>query len=466
MVSRAGGTAGERGGTSGGTIRTLRVVLLGMIVASSLFYVQFVTMHHQDTLTQLRTTNSLKDMDNFKNLPQSQSSLSSTSSTFKQRNEEVQTNGNEGGDADGGGDTATTEAAAEEEDDERTKEEDNTQGGGGGGQSNQLASGTEVDEETGTGGEETTSDQQQAKQQQLSENDADQQEQQRSMLRKPQGEVPPPNVTSTAKKKPVMINDKITTSNTSKTIFILCLLIISGIMESIGNRRFGCHPNMMTGNTVKCMDALSLNNFDMVLKLAVMIANYVAGSFVYGIIKHSISITFRIPILVCVARFSFFGFVLSDMIVRGYFVSSSSSSRPTTSSTAGSNNNTKTSGYQSKINEILRLGVMSLSFGLLNASANAQVGMVTNAVTKHWTDFGLGATEMMLLGDVSNAAWSTSGAGVLVFLLSLYATNVAQCKLEYLPEYKSKLPPLGTTLGIMYYLLFTWYSSQQLPVPT
>ena len=451
MARANGGSSGATAG-SGTTIRSVRVVLLGMIVASSFFYVQFVTMHHQDTLTQLRTTNSLKDMDHFKNLP------SQSSSTLKKQTEEEQTNGNEGGGEEGDADF---------EGDENPENGDNQEGV----ENNKQASDTEGEEVEKTGtGEGTPSDQQG---QQLSENDTDQEEQQRSMLRKPQQEVPPPQAASSTRTKPVMINDKITTSTTSKTIFILCLLIISGIMESIGNRRFGCHPNMMTGNTVKCMDALSLNNFDTVLKLSTMIANYVAGSFVYGIIKHSISVTFRIPILVCVARFSFFCFVLSDMIVRGYFVSSSSkssSSKPATTTTTGTTTTTTTNtqGYQSKINEILRLGVMSLSFGLLNASANAQVGMVTNAVTKHWTDFGLGTTEMILLGDVSNAAWSTSGVGVLVFLLALYATNVAQCKLEYLPEYKSKLPPLGTTLGIMYYLLFTWYSSQQLPpvVPT
>ena len=396
-----GGGSGGNGNIGGGNIRTTRIVLFILIMACSLVYVQFIVQHH-DTLIELRT-GTMQDMDSFKGpLVVSQERLPKES----QKN-----------DASGVGVESKPDAI--------------------------VAGNDEIEK---PGEEVTISSTAQTEQERQ---DDSMQQQQRSMLRKPvdgsRNSEPlvsqPMAAGSSTGRKPMMIQDKITTSPLSKTLFIILLMAISGICEAICNRRFGCHPNMMTGNTVKCMDALSLKKFDVVIKLSVMIANYVAGAFLYGILKHSVSSTFHVPILVCVARTSLFCFCMSDMVVRGVI---------------------KTAG--SVLQDILRLGIMALGFGMINAAANVQVGMVTNAVTKHWTDFGLGSTEMVLVGEASNGAWSNSGLGVVSFLTALLVTNIVQGRIEEIPDLKSKLPPLGTSLGVMYYLLFTWFASRQIPV--
>lgn len=216
--------------------------------------------------------------------------------------------------------------------------------------------------------------------------------------------------------------------------FVFGLVTISGIIEAICNRKFGCHANMMTGNTVKCMDALAAQKLNAVLKLSCVIVCYILGGAIFFGIRHLAVRYYHLhySVLLVVARIACFCFGCSDLIARNL--------KP---------------GFQQTI---MRLMALSLGWGMINAAANEQLGFVTFAVTNHYTEVGLGTAEYILFGGQFPGGWHTSMLTLVAFLLSLFCTNIAQTKLQDKPHWNTKLPPLGMSLGIMYYLLFSWYS--------
>jgi uncharacterized membrane protein YoaK (UPF0700 family) len=229
-----------------------------------------------------------------------------------------------------------------------------------------------------------------------------------------------------------------TPTQKKQSLFMISLLIMSGITEGICFRRFKCFPNMMTGNTVRCMDALADWNLGMVGLYGSMIVSYVTGGALFRVLEYGTRQTYHLQasnyLLVWVARVSLVLFCLSDLI-----------------------------GVH---RDLWRLPFLALGCGLINAAANDTVGTVTNAVTGHWTKIGLGTGEGLLLPSLSkeNVAVnsrnsSSSVKGVSAFVVSLLGTNVVYRWLERTqPWLLSRLPPLGTSLGVSYALLFGWYS--------
>lgn len=213
-------------------------------------------------------------------------------------------------------------------------------------------------------------------------------------------------------------------------ILIISLLSLSGIVEAICFRRFRCFPNMMTGNTVRCMDALAENRLDTVMMYLGLIVNYVSGGALYKFLS-----TWKKDIdLAWVSKISFGFFLLSDLIGR--------------------------------IKDASRIFPMAVAFGMINAATQESIGAVTNAVTGHYGKIGLGIGENLFLQlkkdsdgkSVNNTPFFTSLQGVCSFGGSLILTNLVFQWIERKHAWLlSRLPPFGMTLGILYYLLLTWY---------
>jgi uncharacterized membrane protein YoaK (UPF0700 family) len=238
-----------------------------------------------------------------------------------------------------------------------------------------------------------------------------------------------------------------TPTQKKKSLLMISLLIMSGITEGICFRRFKCFPNMMTGNTVRCMDALADWNLGMFGLHGSMIVSYVTGGALFRVMEYTSSTRQTYQhlqasnnrlLLAWVARVSLVLFCLSDIV-----------------------------GVH---RDLWRLPFLALGCGLINAAANDTAGTVTNAVTGHWTKIGLGTGEALLLPSLSkeNVPTTTttttttnrsSVKGVSAFVVSLLGTNVVYRWLERTqPWLLSRLPPLGTSLGVSYALLFGWYS--------
>ena len=70
-------------------------------------------------------------------------------------------------------------------------------------------------------------------------------------------------------------------SKRQKKIMVLSLMTLTGVLEAICFRRFGCFPNMMTGNTVRCMAALADWKPSKIVFHASLIVGYLLGGFVF-----------------------------------------------------------------------------------------------------------------------------------------------------------------------------------------
>ena len=202
---------------------------------------------------------------------------------------------------------------------------------------------------------------------------------------------------------------------------MVSLVALTGITEGICYRRFGFFPNMMTGNTVRCMDALA----DMAL-LGSMILSYISGGALFQLIPKAAEKGKSYSHLAWVAGIALFVLGLSDFVAVTF--------------------------------DRWRMPLLAIGFGLINAAANDSVGSVTNAVTGHWTKIGLGTAERLVFPDQKSKDWTKSIKVVGTFMVSIFTTTITYKWLETQPSILSRLPPLGTSLGFAYAMLFCWYS--------
>lgn len=250
-------------------------------------------------------------------------------------------------------------------------------------------------------------------------------------------------------------------------------LVLSGMAESICFRKFGLYPTMMTGNTIKCMTALSDFQWTTAGSIGIYILCYFLGGTVYRFLdlwaaqlqqqKSVASVKDRPPSsstlssssarnLPRVARLALVLFVCADVMA-----------------------------YKMQ-KGIAALPVMSLTYGLINAAALEEVGCATNAVTGHCTTLGLGFAEHVLFtswpftsnntksrsNDLSTVAnknskekFLTSVQGTSAFVVSVFVTGLAyRWVVAQGPRIAGLLPPLGTSFGLAYLALMTWYVQQ------
>jgi uncharacterized membrane protein YoaK (UPF0700 family) len=231
----------------------------------------------------------------------------------------------------------------------------------------------------------------------------------------------------------------------NKTIFTVALVMLSGITEGICFHRFRCFPNMMTGNTIRGLDALADGYVSTAMMHGSLILAYVAGGALFKFLdvlyqqrqqekenavgSSSSTLSSNNLLLVWVARVAFVLFGVSDLM-----------------------------GCK---RDMWRLPPLALGFGMINAATMDVLGVVTNAVTGHWTKIGVGMAERALLkSDTNNnKGYRTSLQTVGTFVSSMLVTNLVYRWLEtQAPMLLSRLPPLGMSLGVLYTSLLTWYS--------
>lgn len=252
---------------------------------------------------------------------------------------------------------------------------------------------------------------------------------------------------------------------------VLLFMSLSGIVEAICWFQYKCFPNMITGHTVKVLDAIARWQWKDAGWGTAMILSYVLGGTLYKTIhllqerrqpqqqpqeqqqqQQHASIHVIPNTLTAVARWVAVWFSLSDFVAIHLL-----------------------SGDHANI--LWRLPLLSVGFGMINAAISDIWGTVTNAVTGHWTKIGTGFAEGMLLGPKSiGQASKMSVACMVVFIMSLITTSgllqglagVIGSTTTSSSSSSSgrvlrsilfhRIPPLGTTLGLVYGAVFTGYA--------
>jgi len=258
--------------------------------------------------------------------------------------------------------------------------------------------------------------------------------------------------------------------NEIQQFMVLTFMCLSGSIEAICWRRYKCFPNMMTGHTVKVLDAIAGWQLKDAIWGTAMISSYFLGGTLYKMIhllqqqqqqqkQESSSQGLPLPSLIvpntltAVARWAFLSFAISDFLALRL----------------------------QDTNKILWcLPFLSVGFGMINAAILELFGSVTNAVTGHWTKMSTGLAEGILLGfrkgGGPSPASKASAIYMIGFSISLIVTSgIMQGLGSSVPTWFSSLwggivfgtirpftfqsiPSFGITLGLMYGILFTGYA--------
>ena len=235
--------------------------------------------------------------------------------------------------------------------------------------------------------------------------------------------------------------------DTKKNLFIFSLVTLTGISEAICFRRFGCFPNMMTGNTVRSMSFLADLEYEKALFHAALIVSYVAGGGLFSILdanagtrSNNNKTNSKLPkdsksTLPLVAGIGLALFCGSDLL------------------------------NQRMANARAGLPILALGYGMINAATLNVVGAVTNAITGHWTKVGLGVGDYLVdpqTGGSSKRLFPTTSAGcVAAFCLSVLLTGMLFNQIVARPALLARMPPFGTSFGVLYAILLTWYSNSK-----
>lgn len=220
------------------------------------------------------------------------------------------------------------------------------------------------------------------------------------------------------------------------TIMAVCLMGFTGVVESICYRHFGVYPNMMTGNTVKAMNAVSsLRWNDMKLYLG-LIGSYMCGGALFKFLDRARVFSNKIPTFAWLSAVSFAFFALSDAV-----------------------------GLMTNFS-LMRLWPMATAFGMINCATQEMTGFVTNAATGHFGKVAFGLGEALVINmlprtQVDKAAIKNGISSALIvgaFMTSLISTNLIGMWLDARhPWVIAKLPPLGLSLGAAYTALLASY---------
>lgn len=222
-----------------------------------------------------------------------------------------------------------------------------------------------------------------------------------------------------------------------KVTFAVYLAALSGCLDIICFQRFGCFAHLMTGNTVKCLAAVTEMKWKEASFLATMVAFYTAGAAGYRLVdiwntntadqtavatKNKSTFSHLATILLPV-------FAIVDVLHR-----------------------------LSNVPAAVVAFVWAFGSGMVNASTMNTMGIVTNAVTGHWNKFGTAMMDLMVLGE-RKAATKTTYKVLLSTALSVCVTSLLAQIVSTRTRLVSFLPPIGVLIGLLYFVLFRWYGN-------
>jgi uncharacterized membrane protein YoaK (UPF0700 family) len=225
-------------------------------------------------------------------------------------------------------------------------------------------------------------------------------------------------------------------SGRRKDRLISMLGVMSGLSWVLCQRRFGMFTNMMSGNMSRFANALADSNWKEALFYLSLVFSYTLGVCIFRVFDLDRETpvdekTFNLPIPRGVVPAAVAVFVLADLV--------DLSGLP--------------AGYM--------LSFLSIGFGIINTISQTVIGSITNAATGHLTRVGLGVVDSLVLGVPLLKTRGTSIRFIGAFLTSVLATSILYNRIA---ASGLTLPPMmGSTIGILYAVLLTWYSGAMAP---
>jgi uncharacterized membrane protein YoaK (UPF0700 family) len=219
--------------------------------------------------------------------------------------------------------------------------------------------------------------------------------------------------------------------NQRKATFTVLLAMLSGLSDTLCFRKYGFFSNMVTGNTVRLGFSLAEKRFADAIYFGSVNVCYLAG----GVLYHCIDLVTdknskeeeKPSRWVAPAALAIF--VLRDVTM--LVIPAGKWSMP----------------------------LLTVGFGLVNAASLNVLGYITMAVTGHVTKVGTGIVDYTQSRSFGTSP-TTSAIVVSSFITSIVLSAwVHDWVVNTQPHILSKIPPIGTTFGILYALLFGWYLS-------
>jgi uncharacterized membrane protein YoaK (UPF0700 family) len=242
----------------------------------------------------------------------------------------------------------------------------------------------------------------------------------------------PPTHAVTKKKKTTLsskaIVEAIPPSNRQKATFVSLLAVLSGAANVVCFQRFQFFTTMMTGNLIRCATAFAELRFTDAAFYAGMMWSYLAGVAIFRLVDlHNQKQQLR-PTTRAVIPATLLTFFLSDVV--------------------------SVTKYKTAAQPLL----LAAGFGIVNAAGIDATATVTNAATVHITKIGLGLVDGVYLG-ARRKGTRTGMRFIGSFFISVLLTTVLyQWIVVEQPWLVSQMPPIGSTFGVFYTLLFGWYS--------
>jgi uncharacterized membrane protein YoaK (UPF0700 family) len=268
--------------------------------------------------------------------------------------------------------------------------------------------------------------------------------------------------------RPIITQDRLDTR------FLIAMMGMAGYVEGFCLLSFGTFPNMMTGNTVKLVEAMLYGRWNKILYFSSMILLYMVGGSIfvqwkdYANTKTTLSsssfdntppispaqqlVEYRSTLTRGVALLSMGTLIASDLLFGGI--------------------------------QATRLPLLGMAFGILHAYAIDLIGVIPFAMTGHLTKIGIGLTKDYILGEKKSIikeptayqttpqtppstprynprGYQTSIRGLSVFMgMALLANIVLSLAAKSIRLSTLLQSRLGTTLALSYGLLLRWYDRQ------
>ena len=222
-----------------------------------------------------------------------------------------------------------------------------------------------------------------------------------------------------------------------KAMFVSSMAFITGFVDVICYRRYGCFVNMMTGNTIRFATALAESRLKDAFFYVSLISSYAIGVGMFRVMDlkmrhgNDTKMTGESPlqILTTVAPVVAVLFVLADAVSHFF------------------------------ANNRIHAPLLSMGFGLTNAAtADATGGTILYAMTGHITKAAHSFVDYWMLSKPKALKSVRSHSRIVTcFAAGIFLSIKAS---QYvLPITQGLKIPMATTAGTLFCMLFLWYGS-------